>query len=227
MKNILLLHGALGTEEDLKPLATELRSRDFTIHLLTFRGHGHHVATGEFSIPAFASDIADYLKKEKLAGCPVFGYSMGGYAALYFALQYPELAGNIITLATKMDWDAGTAAREAAQCDEDFLSQKAPAFLSQLQARHHDHRALLQNTAALLRELGTSPLLASTNLSTIAAPVMMMVGEKDKMVGIDETLRSARSLTNGSLAVLPLCKHPLESAPLRLLAESMALFCAG
>ena len=82
-KTLLCLHGALGTVQDFAPVANAL-AENFDIKLLNFSGHG----TGtywpkEFRIETFAQELEDFFKEHSLKEVAVFGYSMGGYVALY------------------------------------------------------------------------------------------------------------------------------------------------
>src|SRR5687768_6245802 len=104
MRQLLLLHGAIGSSEQLKPLADNL-SKDFHVHLFDFPGHGGKPLPAGFSIQFFAESVVEYLNKNNLLKVSVFGYSMGGYVAMYLAKHYPLLIDHVITLATKFEWN--------------------------------------------------------------------------------------------------------------------------
>lgn len=89
MKDLLLLHGAIGSAEQLFSLKEKLDSQ-YRVHVVEFPGHGQTTSEEEFSIEFFASYVADYCKTQKLQSVSVFGYSMGGYVALTLALQHPR-----------------------------------------------------------------------------------------------------------------------------------------
>ena len=40
MKNIILLHGAIGAKDQLEPLAAELKQQGYNVFTLSFSGHG-------------------------------------------------------------------------------------------------------------------------------------------------------------------------------------------
>jgi pimeloyl-ACP methyl ester carboxylesterase len=72
--------------------------------------------------------------------------------------------------------------------------------------------------------LGTRPLLTKENLSSINIPVRLMVGDRDTMVGIEETLAVFKSLPQASMAVLPDTKHPLDAVNNALLLWEIRSF---
>ena len=72
MKHLLLLHGAVGSKDQLQPLA-DLLKNDFNIHTFNFSGHGGKPFTEEqFSIRAFAAELNEYLLTQQIqhAGKP-------------------------------------------------------------------------------------------------------------------------------------------------------------
>src|SRR4029077_13449669 len=100
MQHLLVLHGAIGAKDQLQPLAEKLRSH-YIVHTLNFSGHGGETIPATFSIEGFANDVLHYLKQNNIDKINIFGYSMGGYVALYLAKHYPEKVNKAATLATK------------------------------------------------------------------------------------------------------------------------------
>jgi pimeloyl-ACP methyl ester carboxylesterase len=112
MQPLLLLHGAVGATDQLEPLADHLKEK-YLVHLLNFAGHGGApLPTDDFSIQLFADETLNYLKQKNIPRISVFGYSMGGYVAMYLARHHPEIVEKIITLGTKFNWDESIAAQE-------------------------------------------------------------------------------------------------------------------
>src|SRR6185436_6771769 len=82
-KSILLLHGAIGSKNQLTPLLPFL-NKEFDIHTLNFPGHGGDEISDEpFSISYFAGEVLKYFDQKNISSLYIFGYSMGGYVALY------------------------------------------------------------------------------------------------------------------------------------------------
>ncbi|RPD42254.1 alpha/beta fold hydrolase [Chitinophaga barathri] len=208
---LLLLHGALGSSRHFDPIVPVLQEQ-YTVHRFDFHGHGNTALPSSLSIEIFTTQLLDYIRDHQLSPVAIFGYSMGGYVALNAALQAPEAVLRVQTLATKFNWTPETAAKESRQLDATFLREKAPSFVAQLAELHGDDNwaNLLPATAGLMTTLGNNPLLTKENLPQINIPVRLMVGDRDTMVGIEETLAVFRSLPQASMAVLPDTKHPLD-----------------
>jgi esterase/lipase len=220
MQKILLLHGALGCANDLLPLAEELKKKGFDPLIPEYQGHGRTPASERLSIHSLCHQLRTYIKEQQLEKAPVLGYSLGGYLALLLAADN-TLKGPLITLATKLQWTAETAQREAANCNEERLRSKAPAFYAGLQQTHVALSDLLKQTANYLLHMHATPPPAPDQLKN---PVLLLRGELDKMVSMEETLLYRQSLAAGQLGLLPATAHALSSAAPALLAQHIVTF---
>ena len=225
MQPLLLLHGAIGSKDQLVPLKEELESY-FDIHCFNFPGHGDDHSIEPFSMHAFAKATMAYCEKHELRDPLVFGYSMGGYVALYLESLYPGTFKKIITLATKYNWSEEIAAREVKMLRPEVIEQKVPAFAQQLASRHGDTRwkDVLHKTAAMLLDLGKHPLLTSPALQQVLCPTMVLLGDKDNMVSNEETQFAANLLPHSEFQIIPNTPHPIEQVDVSVLATIVHKF---
>ncbi len=226
MKKLLLLHGAIGSSKQLQSLK-DILMLDYEVYTLDFNGHGGNlIQEEEFSIQLFAADVIAFLEINKIESINVFGYSMGGYVALYLARFYPEKINKIVTLATKFDWNEAGANKEAAMLNPTIIAEKVPAFATELSARHKpaDWKLLLQKTAAMLLEMGKNNVLTDDDFSKIKNEVLLGIGDKDKMVSVAETLHVNQLLKKSQLLLLAETPHPIEKVNTELLAEKIIKF---
>lgn len=217
MHQLLLLHGAIGSAAMFAGLEDVLKE-EFEIHVLDFSGHGGTPFQAEFSIQQFANEVLAYLDNKNIGQIDIFGYSMGGYVAMYLAKHHPERISKVATLATKYHWDDATSAKEVQMLDPEKISAKIPAFAKTLEERHKpgDWKELLQRTAAMMLAMGKDNPLTPGDYEAINAPALIMLGDKDKMVSLDETLAVYKSLPQAQLALLPGTPHPLEQVDVHL-----------
>jgi pimeloyl-ACP methyl ester carboxylesterase len=225
MKNLLLLHGALGHSDIFKPYEKEL-SKYFTIHSLLFSGHGGtDLPENGINIEKYTEELRDFINKEDLKDVYIFGHSMGGYIALCYALQNPENIHSVMTLGTKFDWTENQALKESKMLDPEAILMKVPKYAKQLERQHGPKwKQLLPAIADLMVSLGRNPMLNESNLWAINIPVQIMVGDKDNMVSIEESISVYRSIPNAKLAILPDTKHPMEKVRPNLLFDLMKDF---
>lgn len=223
---ILLLHGALGSEAQLKFLARELPSF-YQVRSFSFSGHGGQPLAGaEFSMKGFAQEVVAFIEQHQLPPVHVFGYSMGGYAALTAALSHPQLFYSITTLGTKFDWTPGSAAAGTRFLNADTMRQKVPAYAAYLETVHAPTPlpTLLAATAALLRSLGDAPPITPEKLSALEVPVQVLVGELDKDAGVDASRYFADHMPRATFEIIMNTPHPIEKVNPDLLVNRIARF---
>lgn len=225
MQNLLLLHGAIGAADQLAPLAEKL-SDNYKVHTLNFSGHGGREGNKPFSIELFVADVLTFMEDRQLDTVSIFGYSMGGYVGMYLAKHHPGKVDKIVTLATKYEWDNTIAAKETQMLNPEKIELKLPAFAQALKDRHQpgNWKDLLHKTAAMMTAMGANSPLKTEDYSSIAIPALILLGDKDKMVGLDETIAVYRTLPNAQMGMLPATAHPIEQVNIELLSGMVKMF---
>lgn len=219
-ENLILLHGALGSQEQLVELKALLVDV-FNVYLLDFTGHGGMEFDGVFSIDLFVKGTIRLMDRHQLSVAHIFGYSMGGYVALKLAHDYPGRAGKIMTLGTKYKWNPEAAAKEVRMMNPDVIEQKIPAFAASLAARHQpaDWKKIMNQTAEMMTELGAGKAMTSADFASIENEVLVCIGTEDHMVSQEESEFTAKQLINGQLKIIEGFRHPLESVDKNKLAS--------
>jgi pimeloyl-ACP methyl ester carboxylesterase len=221
MNPVLLLHGALGSSSQLEPLKQKLEARGKEVFMLNFSGHSGVPFRGSFGIEIFADDVLTFIDKQNLNRVDIFGYSMGGYVAVWLALKHPERVGKIITLGTKFDWSPESAEQEVRKLNAEKIQEKVPAFARILEHRHapNDWKELLSKTRDMMLSLGNQPLLTEENLKTIQHEVLICLGDQDDMADRNYSEQVAEWLPNGTFELLENTPHPIEKVELNRLVE--------
>lgn len=211
MKPLILLHGALGSAQQFESWKAGLQTQ-YALHIPDLEGHGSR-APGDraFRMEHFVEDLREWVKANGLQGAAIFGYSMGGYAALCLEAAQPGTFGKIFTFATKFDWSPEGAAKEAKMLNPAVMLEKVPAFAAALEARHGARwQEVVTKTAEMMQALGANPILTAEVLNAIHTPVRAGVGSLDNMVTQAETLWAADALGNGAGFVMEGVMHPIE-----------------
>ena len=220
--SIILLHGALGTSRDLDPIITVLNEKGLETHTFNFSGHGHGAAEpSEFRIDFFARDLEEYIKKHELENPIVFGYSMGGYVALYHKANYEDSPIKMIfTYGTKFNWSEQAVLKELPMLNPDHLSEKFPAFVEILKEKHGERwKQLLKSTAHMMQHLEKLDGLTKEDMAEINIPVFLILGAQDRMVTTEETNLAQSWLHYSQVKTLSHSKHELERSNLREMAN--------
>lgn len=219
-KPIILLHGAIGAKDQLEPLAKELSGNGFQTYLLNFSGHGQTPFQNQFGIQQFAEELKSFVQSNNLFQPDIFGYSMGGYVALYLASQHQNVLGRIISLGTKFEWSPEISAKEIKMLEAKTILEKVPKFAEALQKRHGNNwKFLLQKTAGMMIELGNNNLLNPTTFSQIKSKVFIGLADNDTMVGVEETNNAASKIVGAKSYTLQNTTHPIETVDAKVLTR--------
>lgn len=195
-----------------------------SVYRMNFPGHCGLPVHNPAFLPQMVEALVQFVGERRLEGCRVFGYSMGGYAALWAASLHPDLFSEIRTLGTKFDWTQESAEREAGMLDAEKIEVKVPQFAAVLAKRHApaDWKQVLANTKRLMADLGSGNKLGQAELAGINIPVVIGRGELDNMVTEAESMEAATWLPNGTFTTLSGAKHPLEQIDMVALAAYVA-----
>lgn len=222
---LLLLHAALGSEAQLKPLAP-LLSANFEVHTLDFEGHGARSSTADFSIDRFTDNTLAYLQENNIEQVDIFGYSMGGYVALNLAQKHPNRVGAIFTFGTKFNWSMEAAERETKMLNPKVIAQKVPRFAEKLRLAHHgnDWKEVLTKTAEMMLGLAAGKKLSDQDYNQIQHRVLIGIGSLDKMVSVEESEHVADQLGNAQSSTIDGFHHAIEKNELETLTNMITDF---
>jgi pimeloyl-ACP methyl ester carboxylesterase len=226
MQSLLLLHGALATKHQFDNILSKLQ-QSFKADAINFTGHGGlNIPVHGYTFKAFAHDILTYADEQQIERINLFGYSMGGYAALYFAKLFPDRVNRIMTLNTKFNWDPLSTAKETAMLDAEKMITKVPGYANQLMMLHGltMWKQVIAQTADMMNTLAKEVMLTDEDFAKIECPVLLAVGDKDRTSSIEENVHVYRLLKNGSMWVLPNTPHPFDKVNELDLVEQMQRF---
>ena len=224
MKNLILLHGALGNQKEFdgfKPILSE----HYNLYSFDFNGHGNNANGSDFSIEAFAEQLIAFIEQENLGKVEVFGYSMGGYVALYATHLKNDCIDRIVTFGTKFDWTEEFAKAEVVKLNPDVLLEKHPSYIESLIKNHpsQDWRTLLNNTCNMMLALGERNLLNKNLLQILEIDITICVGDQDHMVSIDESKEVVLYLPKGKLIICSDTKHAIHKLDVLTFSKSSGL----
>lgn len=222
--NVLFLHGALGCSADLNPLMELIKAQGHNVMSLDFSGHGKSaVWPNEFRIDLFAKDLDNYLKAHKLTSVEIFGFSMGGYVALYHKANYEDSPiDRIFTYGTKFNWGVEAVSKELPGLNPEHLAERFPDVARALFSKHGERwKILMRSTAHMIQNLEKLDGLTKEDMAEIQIPVILMLGDQDRMVNSQETNSAKSWLHHGLLRTISHSKHDLERANLKEIAEVM------
>jgi pimeloyl-ACP methyl ester carboxylesterase len=224
---VVLLHGANGTGGLLAPLAEPLRAFA-SIEAPDLLGPGGRPVPERFTVPAFAADLIAYLDARGVERAVFFGYSFGGYLALYLACRFPERVRALCTLAAKYVFDEAAVKHLTYLADPERLRRPGNPRAQQLEQAHapQDWVAITNNNRRLFAELEKAPALTEADLQAIRVPALVLSADKDQIVPQAET-RALAKLLRARLGIFQGYAHPLAAVPVEMVVPAIGSWLAG
>ena len=213
---LILLHGGTLTsrmwERHIPAFA-----QHFHVIALDSRGHGKtDNPTQEFSYRAMADDLAAFIQALGLIRPFICGFSNGGQIALQIGMRYPDLAGALVISGAWYrfsesylnNWkDLGLEGPGVVNVE--YIKREKPELVSMWGEWHAPRSADYWQT--LLSQLSMewlTPLgYTAQDLSKVVVPTLILVGDRDPIIPVEEAVEMYRLIGQAELAIGPNINH--------------------
>lgn len=218
---VLLVHGFPFDAALWDPQFAAL-GQTFRLIAPDLRGFGNSTE-GEYSMEAFARDLAGLLDRLEIERVVLGGLSMGGYVVFEFWRRYPERVMALVLADTRADADAPevldkrTAQQEQVRSSgpDDLVTPMTQALLSDDTRTDHPEvvRALedvmQQAPSAWIGGLQAMKERADStgDLSSISVPTLILVGENDALIPVELSRAMHERIPSSRLVVLERAGH--------------------
>jgi 3-oxoadipate enol-lactonase len=193
--------------------------RDFDLVIPDLRGFGESgVVEDDHSMVGYANDLADLLNHLKIRRAFIAGHSMGGYAALAFAREYPDRVLGLALVSSQVLGDKpegkearNETARQVMQGGTGMVVQSMPPKLSadpvvQALAREVISRQPPLAMATALKAMADRP--DSTDLFRhFSFPVIIVHGQADALIPVERAKEMKAALESAHLVEMPEAGH--------------------
>lgn len=92
---VIILHGLYGSSDNWVPTARFLM-QNFTVYIPDLRNHGKAFHYNSHTYNDLCSDLLNFIESQNISNASIIGHSMGGKAAMLFALKYEQFVKKII-----------------------------------------------------------------------------------------------------------------------------------
>ena len=210
---LVLVHGGLGTSADWAP-QIPLLSKHYQVFVPDSRGHGKtNNPSGELSYRLMADDLAAFIHGLGLNKPLVCGYSDGGQIALELGMRYPGLAKALVVGAAWFSYSEEHLLKPARAFGFEgprvVNFERAEEVMGQGLHKHHPQdpdywkTLLIQISVVWLTPLGYT----AQDFERIVAPALILVGDRDDFIPLEEAVSMYRLMPNAELAVAPNSNH--------------------
>lgn len=213
---LVLLHGGLGSGRDWEHLIPSL-AQDFHVVTVDVRGHGHsNNPSGLLTYPLIAEDLAHAIESLGLEHPYIAGWSDGGQHVLQLGFRFPKLARALIVGAAdyRTSAESRTWVREFFGMTDDgdvdlavldrMLGDSAPRYHAKHPGGEVQWRSLARQTARLWLDYQG---LSDEEYRRIEARTLVVVGDRDEDVAVEDAVSMYRGMPNAELAVCPGADH--------------------
>lgn len=218
--HLVFLHGARGNNHVLQPLAQALNTKCIPL-LPNLLGHGGRQIPDSLTVQEMSYDILKQMDSGGIETAYLFGYSFGGYLALYLAKNAPDRICGICTLATKYVFDDNTVKLFRYLSNADRVRNRQEALMEQLHPGQ-DWAKLVDGLADLYSCLGQAPAVTDADLRCIKIPTLTISASNDQLVPWMESLKLSSLIPKGQGFTFAGKAHPISVIPTRFLASVVA-----
>lgn len=94
---IIILHGLFGSSDNWLTQAKLIGAR-FKVYSVDLRNHGQSPHSNDFDYKSMVADLEEFVDEHQIQNPVVLGHSMGGKAAMNFALAHPDKLSSLIVV---------------------------------------------------------------------------------------------------------------------------------
>jgi pimeloyl-ACP methyl ester carboxylesterase len=234
---VVVLHGAYMNIPSMGAIIPEL-AKTRRVYAIEFQGHGRTTDIDRrITYQNLADDVATFMDSVGLANADIFGYSMGGQAALQLAIRHPEKVKKLIAASVAYDlrgWQPVYTAAIPTMTVEMITGLPFAADYRKLAANPDGFPELVRKLIALEKE----PMAWEEDIKKIKAPVLVISGDADVMtlehsvalfhlVGGGVMGDMGKPLSTSRLAILPATSHTAVIGQTALLIALIEPFLKG
>jgi pimeloyl-ACP methyl ester carboxylesterase len=214
---VILLHGLGGAKEFWLANFGALASK-YQVYAIDEIGFGQSdKPLMNYKVATFADFLHGFMQTEKIAKATLVGNSLGGWIALDFTAQYPEMVDKLVLVdSAGLSWGRGpavdlnptTMAGWRAMLESIFYDKKIvtdqvvqQAFSDRL--RRNDGYTIDRTLAGLAAE----NQFEDTKLASIHAPTLVIWGREDLLLGLDPGQKLHDGIPGARMVVFEHCGH--------------------
>jgi len=92
---LIILHGLFGSSDNWHTLSKTF-AETHTVYVIDQRNHGQSPHSDDFNYRLLTEDLFEFMQQESLEKVNLIGHSMGGKAAMNFAVKYPQRVSKLM-----------------------------------------------------------------------------------------------------------------------------------
>lgn len=223
---LILIHGGISTSRSGWEPCYKFFAEHFRVIALDSRGHGKSEnPSKELSYRLMADDTVAFIEELRLEDPLVCGWSDGGQIALEIGIEYPKaakalVAGGVLSEMSNhyIEGMRAWGLNGPGDVDVQKLQETVPEFAASLKGLHshvygEDYwKDLLTISSIMWFNPESFP---QERIRKIATPTLIIQGDRDEAVPLDDAVKIFKMLPKGELAIIAGAGHDgvLTQAP--------------
>lgn len=198
-KPLLLLHGYTQSSKSWKPYVKEY-AKEYEVYLIDLTGHGKSEPFKEdLSIKSIAHDLNSLIQYLQLEEIKAIGFSFGGDVLYQLTLINPSLIKSMITIGAVGTWTINNF----------------PEYLKAFTFENRNNFPWLKTShdgdehiKAMMNQFKNYTIKVSDEeLQSIKPEILIMIGDDDEGMDLEEVIRVKKNLPKSDLWILPNVAH--------------------
>ena len=212
---LLLIHGGVCTGDTWQPYIGAF-AEHYRVITPDSRAHGRTTnPTGSnLSFELLAADMLALVQALDLEKPLICGYSDGGQVALEIGMRYPDLPAALVIGGAYVELTEGSRKwvrsvlgdEESPDVDTEKFEHDNPGFAAALRQDHGPEawKTLLKQ----IKPMWNATLnYSADDFAKVVAPTLVVLGDRDGFVPVEEGVEMYRLLPNAEFAVVPGANH--------------------
>lgn len=218
-ETLILLHGGIGTSRILGwENQINFFSKHYRVIIPDCRGYGRtNNPEGKLSYNLMMHDIISLIEKLDLKTPLICGWSDGAQIALEFGMHHPYLVkaivvgGALITISEEyIEGMKHIGISKPGVVDIDKFVEELPDLAEKLSEIHSFvyGKGYWKEMLKIVSKMWLNPNeFPGEKIKTVLAPTLLILGDRDEFISIEENLRMFQLIPNAELAILPNSTH--------------------
>ena len=196
---LFLLHGYTLSSKSWLPYIEDFREA-YEVYLVDLTGHGKsEILKEDLSIKSVAEDLNGLVQHLKLDKIKAIGFSFGGDVLYQLALLNPSLIESMITIGAVGTWTVN----DFPEYLNDFTFENRANFPWLIPSHGTDERV----KAIMDQFKNYTIMVTDEELQSIKPEVLIILGDDDEGMDLEEVVRVKKNLHNSDLWILPNVSH--------------------
>ena len=230
---LVLIHASLATGAGNWKAYVPYLSPHFRLIMPDLRGHGRtNNPQGEIRLPTLTDDLVAFIKELNLEKPFLCGWSGGGDIALDVGIRYPNsvramVVGGVTHRVSEEYFNTMRAMGAEAPGKVNFeqFEKAMPQFVELLRIAHSQSPEHWKTLLTQISHEMLEPTLPShDDLKKITTPTLIIWGDRDQYLPVEDAIELYRLLPNAELTVLPNTNHSLSVTRIEQFANNAKEF---